>query len=611
MTAIKEKLSQLRTLMSDHQIDLYIVPSTDPHCNEYLPECWKRRAWISDFTGSAGEVLVAQNHAYLSTDGRYFLQAEQQLDAQEYTLLRQNSFYPETEAWLQQHALNKTLGIDPRLIGINRAKRLQQILNDNGGQLKLIEVNLIDQCRVANNENISLPCSQAFILSEQYSGVSSATKISWLQQELREHNADYIVLNALDEIAWLFNLRGFDIDYNPLIISYAIIGTDTARLFVNLSSISDQVNNYLQPVKLHQYEDFGSVLESLSGVIWLDDKIASYWILNKINSKNQIKLASSPIVHQKACKNVIESEGARIAHVKDAVALISFLSWLHTNWQSGIDELTCIDKLAQFREKNRNFLGSSFATISGFAANSAVIHYSATQETNKIIDDSNMYLLDSGGQYLEGTTDITRTIHLGTASKQQKRHYTLVLKGHLALGRAIFNRSTCGEHLDILARAPLWSDYLDYRHGTGHGVGSCLCVHEGPQKISQMNSGVPLKGGMIVSNEPGVYLSGQYGIRIENLCLVVIDESKAAQASEYGPFYKFETLSLVPYCSELIDVSMLTSEEIAQICEYYQLIKLKVSNLLDSSAQAWLDSELSLFIQVHEERFIRYNTVQD
>ncbi|MBP9741996.1 MAG: aminopeptidase P family protein [Burkholderiales bacterium] len=598
MNIIKSRLDTLRKLMKERQLDMYLVPGTDAHFNEYLPTCWQRRAWISGFTGSAGEVLVTQDHAYLWTDGRYYLQANSQLDTQEYTLMKQNSFMPETESWIAKNVHNQTLGVDPHLISNTRAQVLNAMFKKGGGKLELIEENLIDQCRLEFNETLTLPCGETFILNEKYSGESAMAKLAWLQQQLIKQEADYIVLSALDEIAWLFNLRGADIDFNPLVISYAIISINKAYLFVDHNKINLQVRKYLEQnnVQFDRYENFGYILEQLNGTIWLDEKATSYWVFNKIKANSQLITATSPIVHKKASKNKAEVDGARYAHVKDGVAVISFLAWLSQNWQQGLDELSCADKLLQFRQLQQNFIGPSFDTISGFAANSAVIHYRATVETNKAVDDSNIFLLDSGGQYLDGTTDITRTIHLGNPSLLQKHHYTLVLKGHLALGRAVFVPNTCGEHLDVLARSPLWGEYLDYRHGTGHGVGSCLCVHEGPQRISTANSGVKLVPGMIVSNEPGVYISGQYGIRIENLCLVTEDQNPLAQASEYGEFHKFETLTLVPYCSALIDKSILSPVEIKQIQEYYKLIKLNVSHLLDAAARNWLDNELDSFL---------------
>lgn len=594
---IASRVQILREEMQKNEIDVYIVPSVDAHNSEYVPECWERRSFISGFDGSAGEAMITLDHAYLSTDGRYFNQATKQLDGNTYSLIKQSGFVSETEQWLINNAKNKTIGVDPRLISISRANRLIELTDGIAGTLVFTEDNLVDECKKKCGERLDLPNEPAFNLDIQYAGESTVNRIEFVRRELNKHNADFIALNVLDEIAWVFNIRGNDILYNPLVISYAIIGLDNVWLFVDSGKISSDLRTILSSsgVSLLDYQQFGTHLASLNGVICLDDKTANYWMLDKVSASAEVLFIRSPIVMAKACKNTVETKGAAYAHVKDAVAVISFLCWLDNNWSSGITELSCIDRLAEYRKKQENLKGMSFATISGFASNGAVIHYRADSTTNKVVDDSSLYLIDSGGQYLEGTTDITRTVHLGQPTPAQKRHYTLVLKGHLALGRAIFPHGTCGEHLDILARNALWSEYLNYRHGTGHGVGSFLCVHEGPQKISSAPSNTMLLPGMIVSNEPGVYIDGEYGIRIENLCLVTKDASDQATSSEYGPFYKFEDLTLVPYAKKLIDISLLSREDKEQIKVYYAKIVSQVKNRLGQKEQEWLMDQLDLF----------------
>jgi Xaa-Pro aminopeptidase len=593
MTHIEQRLSALRQYMQIHKLDFYLVPSSDAHCNEYLPECWQRRAWISGFTGSAGEVLVSQTHAYLWTDGRYFIQAEREIDPKLYTLMRQEGFVAGTEQWLEDTA-GKTLGVDAQVLGIHRLKNLKNIIAASGGKLAIIDTNLVDESRRQLGEKLELSHSNAFYLEERFSGESVGDKLNWLRSELKKLKVNSIALNALDEIAWLFNLRGADIAFNPLVISYAVISLGDAHLYVEKSKLSTQIKEVLNKnnVHIHPYEDFGNALSDLTGSILLDNKTASFWMHDKINKNAQIKLESSPITIKKACKNEIEIKGAKTAHLKDAVALINFFFWLNQNWKTSVDEMICGEKILEFRKQQENFVGPSFDTISGFAENSAVIHYRASSRTNKIVNNTNLYLLDSGGQFLEGTTDTTRTVHLGEATNEQKRHYTLVLKGHLALGRLVFRHGTCGEHMDILARQSLWNEFLDFQHGTGHGVGSFLCVHEGPQKISKATTNVPLLPGMIVSNEPGLYLKNKYGIRIENLCVVTEVGDAQARSSEYGPFYQFETLTMLPYCKSLIDVTLLTQEEILQISNYYQDIKNNIRHLLDEPVRQWLDQEL-------------------
>jgi Xaa-Pro aminopeptidase len=595
--SIGKRLQLLRTEMRDKQVDIYIIPSIDAHNSEYVPSCFERRAWISGFTGSAGEVVVTLEHAYLWTDGRYFLQANQQLDAKHYTLMKQTGFVPEVPAWLASNASGKKLGVDPSLISIGRANDLKRILHDVGGEFVVIEDNLVDKCKLKLGEKLSMPQTQAFALDIKYTGESVDMRLTMLRDVLAKNNAEFIALNVLDEIAWLFNIRGADIEFNPLVISYALISHKKAWLFVDKQKINQELQQTLTKagVSIVAYEGFGEHLAKIKSSIWLDDKTANYAMLSKVSDKATIVFGRSPIILKKACKNAVEASGSKYAHTKDAVAVINFLAWLDKSWKSGIDEISAADKLAEFRGQQENLLGASFATISGFAGNGAIIHYRANEATVKTIDDSNLYLIDSGGQYLEGTTDITRTVHLGKPTKEQKRHYTLVLKGHLALGRAIFPQGTFGEHLDALARSPLWSEYLNYRHGTGHGVGSFLCVHEGPQKISSAPSGVSLLPGMIVSNEPGLYIADSHGIRIENLCLISELKSREASLSEYGPFYAFEDLTLVPYAKKLIDVKMLSDEDKAQIKRYYKKIKTKVRTLLSKKERIWLDNELDLF----------------
>ncbi|MEN9945704.1 MAG: hypothetical protein RLZZ293_90 [Pseudomonadota bacterium] len=593
MTTIAQRLTTLRLLMQQNQIDIYIIPSIDQHNSEYVPECWQRRTWISNFDGSAGEVVVSLEHAYLSTDGRYFLQAEQQLDSNHFSLLKQSAYMPETELWLAKNCLGKTVAIDPQLLSVNRSKNLSQIITEAGGKLVWLETNLIDLAKNQLVEPLILPTQPAFMLTENTTGCSLSAKLHWLREQLNNHNADYIALNVLDEIAWLYNIRGSDIEYNPLVISYALVGQNTALWFVDSNKLNPQLIQQLanSGVELADYNQFLNYLTTLTGKIILDDKTANLAMLNQLVNNCEIIWQRSPIVKQKAQKNAIEIQGMRQAHLKDAVAVINFLHWIEHNWQLGINEIQAADKLAQFRGMQTNLHGLSFATISGYAENGAIIHYRATSATAKLIDDKNLFLLDSGGQYLEGTTDITRTLHLGQPTAEQRYHYSLVLKGHLNLARAKFPHGTCGEHLDALARLPLWSNGLNYRHGTGHGVGSFLCVHEGPQIISPATSGVALVPGMVVSNEPGFYIDGKYGIRIENLCLVQTIQT----SNEYGKFYGFENLTLVPYWKNLIDLSLLNNEELAYLNEYYQQIQSLVLPLLEPQIQDWLINQLDIF----------------
>lgn len=589
--SIVQKINALCSEMKNHQLDFYLVPSIDPHNSEYVPECWQRRTWVSNFDGSAGEALIGLDQAYLSTDGRYFLQAEQQLDSKCFTLLKQSGFVPATEEWLSKHATGKKVGIDSKVIGIARFTKLQKMMQSLGGELVVIDENLIDKAKKTLNDNIILPASQAFALDYKFTGMSVSDKLKWLRSELLNKNVDSIAINVLDEIAWLFNIRGTDVDFNPYVISYAVISNTQAILFVDTHKIDNNLAENLKTaqVEIKPYDEFAAYLANITGTVLLDDSTASQWMLQLIQKSAIAKLDKSPIVMKKAIKNEIEKNGMRTAHHKDAVAMINFFYWLENNWQNNIDEISASDKLAEFRYNEEHCQGLSFATISGYESNGAIIHYRATPETSKQLGDNALYLLDSGGQYLDGTTDTTRTLHLGLPTEEEKHHYTLVLKGHLALTRAVFPEGTRGDQLDILARQALWNESKNYRHGTGHGVGCFLGVHEGPHRISPAPSFVALVPGMVVSNEPGYYVDGRYGIRIENLIMV-----RELSESEYGKFYGFEDLTLIPYCKRLINVALLNRDDIEQIRDYYQRIKEIVLPKLGSEQQKWLLNELSI-----------------
>ncbi|MCF6767684.1 aminopeptidase P family protein [Thiotrichales bacterium 19S11-10] len=584
-----KRLALLRQKMKEHEIDYYLAPSSDEHNNEYVPECWQRRSWISNFTGSQGDALIGHDQAYLWTDGRYFLQAEQQLNPKEFQLMKQKGFVPEIPRWIEEQPKGIRLGVDPKVVSVKRAHNLRCVLNANQGELVFISENLVDQARSELGQLPALPKKEIMALDTQYAGQSAKEKITEVRVQIKLAGCEHLILSALDEIAWLFNIRGRDVDFNPIAIAYAIVSEKGAILYIDLEKVDEQSQKLLdsEGVQIKSIAEFHTDISLLSGKVYLDDQTINQWVMNALSDHITPYFDRSPVVVLKAVKNKVEQQGMIEAHRKDAVAVINFLYWLETNWQKGISELTAAERLYQFRMSQPDCQGASFNTISGFGSNGAIIHYAVNKETNLSIDDSNLYLVDSGGQYLQGTTDITRVVHLGMPTEEQKRRYTLVLKGHLALGNAVFSDGTCGEHLDLLARMPLWREGLDYRHGTGHGVGCFLCVHEGPQKISRVTTKVPLKPGMIVSNEPGYYQDGDYGIRIENLCLVTEKET-----SEYGKFYQFKDLTLVPYNLKLIDKSLLTSEEIDQVNQYHQAVRYDILPLInDESIKQWLSEQ--------------------
>ena len=591
------KLELLRNQMKLHGIDIYIVPMVDQHNNEYVPIHWKRIAWISGFTGSAGELVVTKDQALLWTDGRYVLQAETELDATLFTLMRSDNTNGHTlYEWLKLNATNKVVSVDPRLVTIYQFELLNNTLLTVNSGLTLENNNLIDIVRRDINDFVVPKFNSLYQLDIRYTGMNIETKLHVIQKYLNDMKCDYFVSNILDVIAWIYNIRGSDILYNPLPLAYTIISQDVSFLFVNDVEIDQKFIDTCKRLKIQllKYDEFDIKLSSLRGSFAVDFKATNMWVHNLINVQCQIINNDLDLLLLKSVKNNTEISGAYSAHLKDGVAVIKFFTWLEHNWKHGLTELTCVDKILQFRQQQDNFVGNSFNTISGFGSNSAVIHYAVNEKTNKIVDNTNIFLLDSGGQYLEGTTDITRTIHLGTPSKEQKYFYTLVLKGHLALTRLKFPSGTKGENIDIIARYHLWQIYQNYHHGTGHGVGSFLCVHEGPQRISQGSSGIPILPGMIISNEPGYYIDNEFGIRIENLIVVKGDSSCDAKNSKYGKFYCFDTLTMVPYCKKLIDVTLLTEEEKQQIFNYYNTIKINMHNKLTAIEFEWLENEINI-----------------
>ncbi|AKQ33982.1 aminopeptidase P family protein [Candidatus Coxiella mudrowiae] len=588
-SSIKNRLFQLRQLMREFGADYYYIPATDPHKNEYLPPCWQRRAWISGFTGSAGDVIVGMDNAFLWTDPRYFLQAEQQLDSTLFELMKMSQGEtPNIDQWLREQKGPIIFATDPQVISIRQVEKIEKALLPQKGKLLLVDNNLVDQLW---KDRPALPNHPIQLHPEQYAGVSAEEKLVTLRRILQSEGADVLVMNILDAIAWLFNIRGNDIDYNPLALSYAIVTQNESFLFTDPQKITEEDKIYFKKIKVQikSYHTLGEALTNLSGCVWIDPETTNWWIRKQLKNAKNFIYKPSPITLPKALKNPVEKKGAQEAHILDAIAMVRFLHWLENHWQEGVSEITAAQKLEAFRREDSRCLDLSFPSISGFGSHGAIVHYAATPETDISIDDSTLYLIDSGGQYLSGTTDITRTIHLGNPTQEQMHLYTLVLKGHLAIRHIIFPKGTCGEHLNTFAHQFLWREALDYGHGTGHGVGSYLCVHEGPQAITARYTQIPLQPGMIVSNEPGVYMTNQYGIRIENLCLVTEKFKANDSMTGHGPFYGFEDLTLVPYCRKLINLPDLSEQEIQQVNDYHQEIYLALKNLLpNNELNDWL-----------------------
>jgi len=584
--AISDKLDKIRQLMKNVGADYYYVPSTDPHQSEYVPKAWQRRQWLSGFTGSAGDVIIGHNTAYLWTDGRYAVQAKQELDPALFKLII-TSKATDIYDWLGEYAKQKIVAVDPKLISIEKTLQFKKILNHVGGKLVPFIENFVD---MANSSPSPLPQNPIMLYGKAYSGQTTTYKLKQLRLAMKRAHCQTHIISQLDNIAWLFNIRGGDIPYNPVVISYAIITETTATLYIDLEKIPQNIQTELQTegILLKTYSAFGSALSTVNNTVMIDKYTCSWWIQRQL-AQAKLQFEPSAVTLLKAQKHPIEIKGMKDAHKRDGVAVIQFLHWLESNWKKGVDELSAAKKLYQFRQENALFKGLSFGTISGFAENSAIIHYQPSKKSNKTIDNSSLFLVDSGGQYLDGTTDITRTVHLGKPTDEQKKQYTLVLKGHLALRNAIFQKGTFGENLDILARQFLWQAGLNYPHGTGHGVGHYLCVHEGPQCISEGTTRVALTPGMVVSNEPGVYFPGQYGIRIENLCTVVPADIKKEDHNAPDDFYTFQDLTAVPYAKNLIDISLLTPLEIKQINQYHKLVLRRTIDELPANVKPWLE----------------------
>ncbi|KAI0294854.1 Creatinase/aminopeptidase [Multifurca ochricompacta] len=587
-----DRVVALRKLMAERNIDAYIVPSEDQHFSEYPAECDKRRAFISGFNGSAGTAIVTKEKAYLFTDGRYFLQAEQQLD-KNWTLMKQG--LPDVPTWQEFITKNVTLpdhvGIDPELISASDAKSF------TGTDISYSE-NLVDL--IWATARPARPKNPVFGLDVRYAGQDHTSKLARLRQELEKQKARALVVTMLDEVAWLFNLRGADIDFNPVFFGYAVITTDNAFLFVDPVQVSQDVRSQLgQQVQLRPYDGFIPYLKELGTDLQAGQKVligdkASVAVAEALGHA-YVNITRSPVADLKTIKNGTEIEGFRASHIRDGSALVRYFAWLEEQLDKGVElsESQGADQLEKFRSELPLFKGLSFQTISSTGPNAAIIHYAPDPNDCAIIQKDQIYLCDSGGQYLDGTTDVTRTLHFGTPTTEQRRAFTRVLQGHIAMDSAIFPNGTSGYIIDTWARRYLWRDGLDYRHGTGHGVGHFLNVHEGPQGIGTRiaYNGTPLKPGMTVSNEPGYYADGEYGIRIENV--VIVREVQTPNNFGNKGFLGFEHVTTAPMGRNLIDESLLSSDERAWVDAYHKEVWEKVSPLLvgDERAKAWLHRE--------------------
>ncbi|MDH1603774.1 aminopeptidase P family protein [Empedobacter sp. GD03739] len=584
MEKITDRLSALREVMKQNGVSATIIPGTDPHGSEYLPNRWKERTWISGFNGSAGTAVVTLEKAAVWTDSRYFIQAEDQLKDTTFELMKMRM--PETPSineWIiSQLKEGEVVGLNPQMFAHNSFVEMENEFTFN--QLAVKSIDLID---LTNKNRDELPQNQFYIYDVKFAGKSASEKISEVRNEMKKANTNVYIMNSLDEIAWLFNIRGNDVNYNPLTISYAAVDTENAYLFIDEAKVTPETKTALanEGITIQPYlavYDYLKKQNEKSHVL-VDGNRVNQSLYEAISTSSTINLIASPVTNLKSVKNEIEQEGFRNAMVKDGVALTKFFMWLEENIDNNINEVTIDEQLKFFRSQQENCKGASFGTICGYADHGAMNHYSASPETAYTLGRKEMLLIDSGAQFLEGTTDITRTLMLGEPTAQQKTDYTLVLKGNIGLSEAIFPVNSRGSLLDVLSRKALWENGFNYGHGTGHGVGHFLCVHEGPQSIRLEENLTPLKAGMVLSNEPGLYRDGEYGIRIENLMIV-----QPAMSTQFGDFLKFEIITVFPIEKNLIDVNLMTNEEIAWLNNYHQFVFEKISPFLDEKETTWL-----------------------
>ena len=583
--SIKERMHALRMTFPPNYIKAFIIPSTDPHLSEYVAPHWMSREWISGFTGSAGTVVVLMNEAGLWTDSRYFLQAAKELEGSGITLYKE--MLPETPSitkYLSQKLKpGESVSIDGKMFSVQQVEQMKEELAAYSLQVDLFG----DPLKRIWRDRPSIPNSPAFVYDIEYAGKSCEEKVAAIRAELTKKGAYALFLSALDEIAWTLNLRGNDVHCNPVVVSYLLITQDDVIYFISPEKVTQEVKEYLkvQHVKLKNYDEVETYLNTFTGRnILIDPKKTNFAIYSAINPKCNIIRGESPVALVKAIRNEQEIAGIHAAMQRDGVALVKFLKWLEEAVPSGKEtELSVDRKLHEFRAAQPLYMGESFDTIAGYKEHGAIVHYSATPESDVPLQPKGFLLLDSGAQYLDGTTDITRTIALGELTEEEKTDYTLILKGHIALAMAKFPVGTRGAQLDVLARMPIWKYGMNFLHGTGHGVGHFLSVHEGPQSIRMNENPVVLQPGMVTSNEPGVYKAGSHGIRTENLTLVCKDKE-----GMFGDYLKFETITLCPICKKGIVKEMLTNEEIEWLNNYHQIVYEKLSPNLNEEEKVWL-----------------------
>lgn len=586
-----EKLELLRTQMQQHHIDAFVAMSADPHMSEYLPDYWKVRLWLTGFTGSVGTIVITQDFAGLWVDGRYWVQAEQQLLNTGFVLQKQTAEESSTHlAWLAKNLeKNAKISVNGQTISVQQFDALKQIAKQNHFQIET-QLDLIDKIWV---DRPALPVESIWQMRSDLNAQTRLEKISHIRKALGEKNASAHFISALDDIAWIFNCRGSDVEYNPVFLAHLFIDQNRTVLFIDAAKLSTELKTQFndEHIEIQAYNQTQNFLIQLKDQhVLIDPAKVSILHAQTITQYNQLIQDINPSTIFKSQKHESEIAHVRNAMQKDGVALCHFFHWLETTLktQQPINELDIDEKITAFRAQQNGFLGLSFSTIAGFNANGALPHYRATEESYSDIQGDGLLLIDSGGQYEDGTTDITRVVAIGQPSAQQKRDYTLVLKCHIALAQTVFPEGIAAPLLDAITRQTLWKQGLDYRHGTGHGVGYALNVHEGPQVISYYSPATiytKLRKGMITSNEPGLYHEGKYGIRIENL---VVNQPKVFQDQTYGDFLEFETLTLCPIDQTCIVLDLLSNDEKAWLNQYHQMVRERLSPDLKGEVLTWL-----------------------
>ncbi len=588
---IKDRLKSLRKLMTEKNIDAYIIPTQDFHESEYVSEYFTARKYMSGFTGSAGTLVVTMEEAGLWTDGRYFIQAAKQLEGSTIILYKmEEEGVPTINQFLANNLKqNSTIGFDGRVISANSGLKLEDKLKNKEVSI-IYDLDLVD---LIWQDRPTLSKESAFLLDVKYAGKSFSDKLQDLRDVIKEKEATSHIITTLDDVAWLFNIRGSDIPYNPVLLAYSVITLEQVFLFVDKDKLNEKIRATLENdgIVIKEYEEFYNFIKQLlsTEVVLLDKKKVNYSIYKNLNSMIKVIDEENPTILMKAIKNPVEIENIKEAHIKDGVAFTKFMYWLKNNIdKEEITEVSAADYLEECRKEQEGFIDLSFDTISAYKENAAMMHYSATADTNKTLEAEGLYLVDSGGQYYQGTTDITRTIALGPVEPEQKKHFTAVLKSMLNLSNAKFLYGCIGLNLDILARGPIWDMDLDYKSGTGHGIGFLLNVHEGPNGFRwkynpKIRRHSIIEEGMVTTNEPGIYIEGSHGIRTENELL-----SLKGNKNEYGQFMYFETVTFAPIDLDAIDLDYMSQVDKDRLNKYHQEVYEKISPHLDKNQQKWL-----------------------